>query len=98
MFGLKGAPRIFKSIINQDFAWYIGDFVTSYLDEITIFSGSFNEHLVHLEKLLIIIREANLGINAEKSILAVRVLQILDHVKDATRKIPDPAKIKAIVK
>lgn len=96
-FGLKGAPRTFQRMMNQVFAGYIGDFVTVYLDDITIYSTSFEEHLTHLEKCLDRIKEANLGINAEKSILAVRTLHLLGHVIDAKGKRPDPEKIEAIM-
>lgn len=70
-FGLKGAPRTFQRIMNQVFNGLIGEFVTVYLDDITIFSKTFEDHLKHLTICFDRIKDANLSINAEKSILAV---------------------------
>lgn len=66
LFGLKGVPRTFQRMMNQVFAGYISDFVTVYLDDITIFSKCFEEHLRHIALCLDLIRDANLSINAEK--------------------------------
>ncbi|KAJ9051102.1 hypothetical protein DSO57_1039683 [Entomophthora muscae] len=71
LFGLKGAPRTFQRIMNGVFKGLIGEFVTVYLDDITIYSKTFDKHLQHLKLCLDLIKSANLSVNAKKSILAV---------------------------
>ncbi|KAJ9076207.1 hypothetical protein DSO57_1039654 [Entomophthora muscae] len=95
-FGLKGAPCTFQHIMNGVFKGLIGDFVTVYLDDITIYSKTFNEHLQHLKLCLDRIKSANLSVNAEKSILAVQQLKLLGHMVDAFGKHPDPDKCNAL--
>jgi hypothetical protein len=63
-FGLKNAPADFSRIMYQ----ILGDlpYVQIYLDDITIHSRSFNEHIKHLHVVCDRLREANLKINALK--------------------------------
>ncbi|KAJ9066083.1 hypothetical protein DSO57_1039776 [Entomophthora muscae] len=91
-FGLKGTPCTFQRIMNGVFEGLIGDFVTVYLDDITIYSKTFDKHLQHLKLCLDCIKSANLSVNAEKFILAVQQLKLLGHMVSAFGKHPDPEK------
>ena len=46
-------------MMNHYLRQYLGDFVLCYLDDILIYSKSEEEHLVHIKKVLDILRENN---------------------------------------
>ena len=48
-FGLTNAPATFQRLMNKIFREEIGKFVAVYLDDIIIFSTTFEEHLQHLQ-------------------------------------------------
>ena len=47
-FGLRNAPSQFSRLMQIIFGKY--DFITLYLDDITVHSKSFSEHLLHVRK------------------------------------------------
>ena len=77
-FGLKNAPAEFSRIMHQ----VLGNlkFVEIYLDDITIHSKTFDEHLSHIKIVFDKLREANLKINHEKCTWCAKSLKILGHV------------------
>lgn len=53
-------------------------------------SATFKEHLKHLKLVMDRIKEYNLSVNAEKTVLAVGRLHLLGHVVDADGKRAQP--------
>lgn len=51
-FGLTNAPETFQRLINFVLRDVLGKFGMVYLDDITIYSVTINEHLDHIEKVL----------------------------------------------
>lgn len=51
-FGLQGAPGTFSKAVNEIFSDVTGTYMLPYLDDFTVFSKSFAEHMVHLEDVL----------------------------------------------
>ena len=45
---------------------YLFDFIIVYLDDIIIFSQTINEHLIHMKKILKVLRKAKLKLKLEK--------------------------------
>ncbi|CAF0946066.1 unnamed protein product [Brachionus calyciflorus] len=93
-YGLKNAPVDFSGIMHQ----VLGNlnFVEIYLDDITVHSKTFDEHLSHLEIVFKKLREENLKINAEKCTWCAQSLKILGHIVSKNDISMDPAKIEAI--
>uniref|UniRef100_A0A1X7U3D0 Reverse transcriptase domain-containing protein n=1 Tax=Amphimedon queenslandica TaxID=400682 RepID=A0A1X7U3D0_AMPQE len=58
-FGLKGAPATFQRLMDCVIRG-LESFVSAYLDNIIVFSESFEEHAKHLERVLLRLREAGL--------------------------------------
>ena len=63
-FGLKGAPATFQSLMDCDI-WGL-DFAASYIDDLIVFSKSWNDHLDHIRAVLDRLRRAGLTAKAKK--------------------------------
>jgi hypothetical protein len=76
----------------------LGDlkFVEIYLDDITIHSASFTEHLEHIEIVMKRLYEANLKINLEKCTWCAKEVKILGHVVSRNQIKMDPKKLNAL--
>ncbi|CAL8136546.1 unnamed protein product [Orchesella dallaii] len=96
-FGLKGAPATFVTLMNFVLRDYVMKFCFIYMDDVIVFSRTFDEHLVHLKLIFERLKEANLSINLKKSSFAQRQLEYLGHVisSDGVRK--NPARMRAIL-
>ena len=51
-FGLMNAPASFQQFINKVLREYLDIFAIAYLDDILIFSNTFEEHVNHVIKIL----------------------------------------------
>ena len=75
-FGLKNAPAVFQSFVEIVLA-PIKDFAVCYIDDILVFSDSYEEHVQHLYKLLDRLQEYGLILNVEKSKFFQTTVQFL---------------------
>ena len=70
-FGLKNAPAVFQRLMQRVLMGLNPasgpDFVATYLDDVLIFSPSFEEHLIHLQKVLDRLMEVGLKLKPAKS-------------------------------
>jgi len=48
-FGLTNAPATFQTLINNVLRPFLDKFIVVYLDDITVYSNSYEEHLQHLQ-------------------------------------------------
>ena len=77
-FGLMKAGATFQR--SMDIA-FIGDrFVVIYLDDVTVFSGSDDEHLEHLQKKIQKCRNFGLSLNPNKYLFALEEGKLLGHI------------------
>ena len=93
-FGLKNAPAHFSRIMAQVLGNF--DFVQIYLDDMTIHSKTFDEHIMHIKMVLNALKKANLKLNQEKCTWFAKSLKVLGHVVTGSTVSMDPAKIAAI--
>ena len=73
-------------------------FVVIYLDDITVFSQSDDEHLKHLKQTFLKCRKYGLSLNPKKSHFAVQEGKLLGHLVLADGIRIDPERVKAILK
>ena len=92
-FGLCNAPATFQQLMDKLLAPYRGKFVEVYLDDITIFSQTFEEHLQHVNIVLDILQEVNLMLNAEKCHFFLTNVTLLGHIISRDGIQPDDEKI-----
>ena len=80
-FGLKTSPMIFQRILNNILRKNnLKKFSICYMDDILIFSHSFEEHLQHLEKLLEAICNEGFRLKITKCTFAKNEVKYLGHI------------------
>jgi hypothetical protein len=95
-FGLKNAPKKFSRMMHQLFKGL--KFVECYLDDITIHSKTFDEHVEHVKMVLEILENANLKLNHDKCSWFAKKIHVLGYiVSDGCYSI-DPKRTEAISK
>ena len=94
--GLKSSPAIFSHLLDIVLSGLKWHFVLVYIDDVIIFSKSFNEHLDHLDKIFKRLSKANLMLSLKKCQFAFIKLKYLGHVAGKNGLEPDPDKVKAI--
>jgi transposase InsO family protein len=94
-FGLAGASGTFQRVMNKVLRAY-SHFAQAYIDDIIIFSHSFEEHLSHLNAIFEVLDRLNFSINLEKCSLAVKQLSYLGHKIGGGKHGPGEEKVQAI--
>jgi hypothetical protein len=95
-FGLCNAPATFQKTMNKVLEEYIDRFVAVFIDDIIVYSNSFEEHSGHLQMLFHKLRRANLALNQEKCELFKKELRFLGHKINEYGILPDPQKIEKV--
>ena len=80
-FGLKISPAIFQRILSNIIRQNkLTDFCINYIDDILIFSRTFDEHLQHIELLLEALEREGFKLNVKKCDFAKHCIKYLGHV------------------
>ena len=95
-FGLVNAPAHFQSAMEALFRSELHRFVEIYVDDIVIYSTTWEEHLEHLHRVLDLLSEHGLSLNVAKCHFARTELHYLGHVVSAQGIASDPGKIRSI--
>ena len=95
-FGLKGAPGTFQSIMNSIFFDLLGKGVLVYMDDVLIYSPTFEEHINLLEKVLNRLMENKMYPKLSKCKFAVQTIEYLGYQVGADGIHPSPEKVSAI--
>ena len=94
-FGLSGAPSTFQQmmdLITKDKR----DFAAAYLDDLIIYSDTWENHLQHLTIILQQLRKANLTLKPQKCQLGMAECVYLGHVVCRGVVRPEQSKVEAI--
>ena len=95
-FGLCNAPSIFQACMSKLLNG-LNSFATAYLDDVVIWSESFEEHLDHLGQVFDRIRKANMKLKRNKCEFFKEQINYLGHVITNKGEIKvDPDKVKVI--
>ena len=95
-FGLTNAPATFQrmmDIILRD----LKDFALVYMDDIIVFSHSFDAHMHHLRQVFDRLRHAQLVLKPKKCKLFRAEVEFLGHIISHNSVMPDPARVSAIL-
>ena len=93
-FGLCNAAQTFQRFMDNLLGHLSNTFV--YLDDILIFSKTYEEHLQHLEEVLRILHEANLRIGIEKCHFLQNKINYLGYTISEIGIIPNKKKCEAL--
>ncbi|KAI0995914.1 Transposon Ty3-I Gag-Pol polyprotein [Podosphaera aphanis] len=97
-FGLANAPSSFQNYINDTLKGYLDEFCTAYIDDILIFSGTLQEHEIHVKKVLSRLQEAGLQIDINKCEFHSTSVKFLGLIITTKGIEMDPTKLEAIEK
>lgn len=97
-FGLNNAPATFQRMMDKLLGEYLNEFVVVYIDDIMIYSDTFEDHVKHIRMVLEKIKRANLILKLKKCKFGDRNIEFLGHVVGRDGLRPNPKKIEAIQK
>jgi len=95
-FGLMNAGAMFQRSMDIAFIRERDKFVVIYLDDLTVFSKSDEEHLVHLKETFEKCRRFALSLNPKKSHFAMQEGKLLGHIVSKDGIKIDPKRFEAI--
>ncbi len=96
-FGLCNAPATFQRLMQAVMGDLVFQMVLVYLDDLLVYSSTFEAHLSRLETVLCRLREAGLKIKVEKCHFLQAEVRFLGHQVSAQGVGPDPDKLSAVV-
>lgn len=94
--GLKNSPPSFQRVMAEVLA-PCRHFSLVYIDDIVVFSRSFDEHVDHMQQLLSMLSKYNFQLNPPKCNLFQRQIDYLSHIISEDGFRPNNEKIKAIM-
>ena len=95
-FGLANAPATFERIMEQVLSGLHWEICLIYIDDVIVFSRTFEEHFVRLHQVLSRIKEANLKLSPSKCKLFRHSVEYLGHVVSQDGVGTESKKIEAI--
>jgi hypothetical protein len=95
-FGLMNAGATFQHAMDIAFIGERDKFMVIYLDDLTIFSKSDEDHLIHLKQTFEKCRRFGLSLNPKKSHFAMREGKLLGHIVSRDGIKIDPSRVEAI--
>jgi len=94
--GIAGSPDIFQEKMSDLMRNLI--YVRTYLDDLLVITkGTFDDHLVKIEKVFIRLQEARLRVNAPKCGFALHEIEYLGYLLTREGIKPQPEKVSAIL-
>ena len=95
-FGLCNAPATFSRLMDCVLAGLYWETCLFYLDDIIVFSSTWEEHLARLHQVFERLRHANLKLGAEKCTFAAKDVSYLGHRVTEEGLLPDSSLLAAI--
>ena len=96
--GMKTAGAVFQRVMDQ----IMGDLqprcVSVYIDDITVYSPSLEQHLADLDEVFARLEAANLKVSVDKTKLAKESVLVLGHIVSATGIRPNPNRVQGLAK
>ena len=77
--GFRNSPAVFQSLLDLVLKGCQYVHALSYIDDVIIYSSTFEQHLVHLEDVLSRLQKAGLKLSAKKCVFAADEVKFLGH-------------------
>ena len=97
LFGLTNAPALFIDLMNRVFQPYFDKFVVVFIDDILVYSKSYEEHEQHLRQTLQTLRSRQLYAKLDKCDFWLKEVTFLGHVSSEGIFV-DPQKVEAVLR
>jgi hypothetical protein len=97
-FGLTNAPALFMDLMNRVFQPYLDMFVVVFIDDILVYSKSYEEHEQHLRQTLQTLRSHQLYAKLDKCDFWLKEVTFLGHVVSSKGIFVDPQKVEAVLR
>jgi hypothetical protein len=94
-FGLKGASATFQRAMNEALFNH-RSYSRAYIDDIAVFSQSWQDHIQHLQNVISTLEKLKLTINLEKCEFGKHEIKYLGHIIGSGKHRPDPEKLRVI--
>jgi len=96
-FGVTNAPAVFMDYMNRIFHPFLDFFVVVFIDDILIYSKTFEEHEKHLIVVLQILKDKKLYAKMSKCEFWLEEIKFLGHVISKKGVSIDPTKVEAVL-
>lgn len=97
-YGLTGAPATFQAVMNYILQPLLRRCVVVFIDDILIYSKSYEEHLSHVQLVFDILKKHQFLVRLSKCSFAKQQLNYLGHVLSPAGVATDPSKIAIVQK
>ena len=95
-FGHCNAPSTFQRLVDMTLAGLTWEICLCYLDDLIIFSKTFDDHIKRLQAVFDRLRAADLKLKPSKCVIFARQVKFLGSVISDQGVAPDPEKIEAV--
>ncbi|GMI84821.1 hypothetical protein HRI_002151400 [Hibiscus trionum] len=95
-FGLTNAPSTFQATMNSIFRQYLRKFVLVFIDDILVYSRSWEDHLLHVRMVLQCLQAHGFVAKRSKCSFGRSSVEYLGHIVSGDGLAVDPAKVQAI--
>ena len=95
-FGLCNAPATYQRLMELVLAGLTWEYCLVYIDDVIVFSKTFEDHLMHLRQVFERFRSADLKLKGKKCSFFRHEVKYLGHIISDKGVAPDPAKVKAV--
>lgn len=96
-FGVAGGPATFQTLMDTVLEGVNHKFAMAFLDDVLVYSETFESHVLHVEEVLRRIKSAGLTINPAKVQVCRQSLNFLGHVISPGECRPDEKKVLAVL-
>jgi hypothetical protein len=96
LFSLTNTPAMFQNVINDILTPYLDQFCTAYLDDMLIYSDTFQEYQEHVNLVLEAFYDAGLYLKPEKCEFHCKEVKYLDLIISMEGIKMEPEKITAV--
>lgn len=77
--GLKNSPAVFQRLMNQTIGSLRWDVCLAYLDDLVVYSPSFDQHLLDVQRVCHVLHSANFKLNSDKCAFFRSEISFLGH-------------------
>jgi hypothetical protein len=95
--GNCNAPAMYQALMNHIFSAYISHFLDVYLDDIIVYSNTFEEHMTHVKLVIDILRQEKLYLSLKKLHFFKSELKLLGRIVGTDGIRMDPEKVDSVL-